>query len=69
MAQHDLFITIKNLIIQSRLRVFRKASSELLESYWQIGKLIVEDEQDGKRRANYGKETLKNIQDYITNTF
>ncbi|WP_443947601.1 hypothetical protein [Pedobacter sp. AW1-32] len=32
-----------------------------MESYWQIGKLIVEDEQDGKLRADYGKETLKKI--------
>lgn len=37
------------------------ANSTLLLTYWQIGKLIVEDEQKGKERAAYGKFTLKNL--------
>jgi hypothetical protein len=36
-------------------------NSNLLETYWQIGKQIVEDEQQGKSRADYGKNVLKNL--------
>jgi len=38
----------------------------LLESYWQIGKLIVEDEQKGATRAAYGEKVLKNLANALT---
>ncbi|PWS29890.1 PDDEXK nuclease domain-containing protein [Pedobacter paludis] len=68
-AKKDLFSAVKEIIVQSRLRIFRVANSALLESYWQIGKLIVEDEQQGKLRADYGKETLKNLSKQLTFEF
>ena len=60
-SNNDLFSAIKQIINQSRLKVFRAANSVLLKSYWQIGKLIVEDEQKGNLRADYEKSTLKNL--------
>lgn len=36
------------------------ANFALLVTYWEIGRLIVEDEQQGKERADYGKYTLEN---------
>ena len=56
-----LFLSVKELIIQSRTRAYRMVNSVLLETYWHIGKLIVEDEQQGKQRAEYGKAVLKNL--------
>lgn len=64
-----LFLEIKEIIFQSRQRVFRIANSALLETYWQIGKLIVEDEQEGKDRADYGKFILKNLANQLTLEF
>ena len=69
LAESVLFNAIKEIIIQSRLRVFRVANSALLESYWHIGKLIVEDEQQGKHRADYGKATLKKLSNQLTIEF
>lgn len=69
LTQNNLFSAIKEIIIQSRLRVFRAANSALLESYWHIGKLIVEDELQGKSRAGYGKSTLKNLSIQLTHEF
>ena len=69
LSKNDLFNAIKEIINQSRLKVFRTANSALLESYWQIGKLIVEDEQQGKLRADYGKATLKNLSNQLTLEF
>lgn len=54
-----LFEAIKEVIIRAQQNVFRQANSALLESYWHIGRLIVEEEQSGKIRATYGEETLK----------
>lgn len=64
-----LFQSVKELVIQSREKVFRMANSTLLLTYWQIGKLIVEDEQKGKERAAYGKYTLKNLSKKLTLEF
>jgi len=38
-------------------------------TYWQIGQLIVEAEQQGKQRAEYGKYTLKNLSKQLTLEF
>ena len=38
-------------------------------TYWNIGKIIVEDESDGNSRAEYGKEILKNISEKLTEEF
>lgn len=69
LTTNGLFNAIREIITQSRLKVFRAANSALLESYWQIRKLIVEDEQQGKLRADYGKATLKNLSVQLTLEF
>jgi predicted nuclease of restriction endonuclease-like (RecB) superfamily len=67
--QTPLFSEIKEIILQSRQRVFRMANSVLLETYWEIGRVIIEDEQKGKDRADYGKATLKNLANQLTFEF
>jgi len=61
LANNGLFQAVKEIILRSRQRVFRMANSALLDTYWHIGKLIVEEEQKGNERAEYGKATLKNL--------
>ncbi|KFC18754.1 YhcG family protein [Chryseobacterium sp. FH1] len=68
-SEDSLFFSVKEIINQSRERVFRLANSTLLLSYWQIGQLIVEDEQQGKDRATYGKFVLKNLSEKLTLEF
>jgi len=68
-SENSLFLSVKEIINQSRERVFRVANSTLLLTYWQIGQLIVEDEQQGKERAEYGKFVLKNLSKKLTFEF
>ena len=68
-SEDPLFQSVKEIIVQSREKVFRMANSTLLLTYWQIGKLIIEDEQKGKERAAYGKYTLKNLSKKLTLEF
>lgn len=65
----SLFFVIKDIVLQSRQRVLRITNSVLLDTYWEIGRLIVEDEQAGKERADYGKFTLKKLADQLTFEF
>lgn len=64
--KNDLFNFVKKIIIQSHLKVYRTANPEVTESYWQISKLIVEDDQKGKARADYEKSTSKNLSQQFT---
>lgn len=67
--KNDLFNFVKKIIIQSRLKVYRTANAEVTESHWQMGKLIVEDDQQGKARAGYEKSTSKNLSQQFTIEF
>ena len=64
-----IYQTIKEIILQARQRIFRAANSTLLETYWLIGQTIVEDEQNGNLKAEYGKATLKNLARQLTIDF
>ena len=41
----------------------------MVEAYWEIGRRIVEEEQNGKERAEYGKEILQNLSKELTEEF
>ncbi len=64
-----LIDSVKELIIHSRQKLYQIANSALLETYWEIGKLIVEDEQSGNAKAQYGKATLKKLSEALTQEF
>jgi predicted nuclease of restriction endonuclease-like (RecB) superfamily len=67
--EDTLFLSVKEIITQAREKIFRIANSTLLLTYWQIGQLIVEDEQKGMERATYGKYTLKNLSQKLSLEF
>lgn len=69
LPSNPIYQSIKEIIQRSRERVYRMANSALLETYWQIGKLIIEDEQKGNAKAKYGKATLKNLATQLTLEF
>ncbi|HBF09884.1 MAG TPA: DUF1016 domain-containing protein, partial [Gammaproteobacteria bacterium] len=53
-------------IQQARDQVKRAVNTAMVQSYWQIGCLIVEDEQQGQERAAYGKQQLKHLSQVLT---
>ena len=53
--------SIKEIILTSRRNIVRSVNTEMLSAYWNIGRLIVEDEQENQERAQYGEQTLKHI--------
>jgi predicted nuclease of restriction endonuclease-like (RecB) superfamily len=55
---NSLIIDIGKLLEQGRRQAFKTINSILVKSYWSIGKKIIEFEQDGKMRAEYGKKLL-----------
>lgn len=56
-----LLNNIREIIAQARERVARSVNHELTLAYWHIGKVILEEEQKGKERAEYGKYLVKEL--------
>src|SRR4051812_46559274 len=57
----SLFKRITGRIDQARQHVQHTINVEMIEAYWLIGHDIVEEEQYGKERAEYGKAVLKGL--------
>lgn len=60
---------IRNLLIHSRQNLAQTVNSAMVQTYWNIGRIIVEDEQAGEQRAQYGKKQLEFISDKLTIEF
>lgn len=60
---------IKKLLENARANVAQQVNTELLNTYWQIGRIIVEYEQRNELRAEYGKQTLKELSKVLTAEF
>jgi len=64
-----LFARVNNLISNARLHVERSVNHEMVKTYFLIGKEIVEEEQKGKERAEYGKQILQKLSRRLQNEY
>jgi len=60
---------IKEILETARNRVYRTANSEMIVAYWNIGRIIVEEEQKGSDRADYGKLLVETLSFKLTSEF
>ena len=60
---------IRNIIIEARHKAYSAINTAMVEAYWLTGKRIVEEEQGGKERADYGKQILKELSAELTKEF
>ncbi|MCT4261235.1 DUF1016 domain-containing protein [Elizabethkingia anophelis] len=69
MADLAYISEIRNILAQARMKAYQSVNSVMVEAYWLIGKRIVEEEQNGKERAEYGEALLKNLSVALTKEF
>lgn len=60
---------IRTIITRARNRAYQSINETLIRSNWEIGKRIVEEEQLGKQRADYGIQLIKSISQQLTTEF
>lgn len=65
---NNLYYNIKELIDSSRNRVYRTVNIEMINLYWNIGKMII-DKQGGKNRAKYGDLLIEGISKKLTERY
>jgi len=59
---------IKDVIISSRNKVSYEVNNTMLFAYWNVGRIIVENEQNGNIKAEYGKQVMKELSKELRKT-
>lgn len=66
---NQLLSDVRQVIQQARTKVQYAVNRAMVQTYWQIGHLIVEHEQRGESRAGYGKQQLESLARHLTGEF
>ena len=62
----DFYDEVRAMLNQARQKAYASINIAMVEAYWQIGRRIVEEEQIGKERANYGEFLIKELSRQLT---
>ena len=65
----DLYRQIRDVLTQARARAWQAVNFEMVACYWEIGRLIVEEEQRGAARADYGKRLIRDLSKRLSMEF
>ncbi len=66
---NTLYAEIRAVLEKARSSAYRAVNFAMVQAYWQIGYLILEHEQEGKERAEYGKALLKEVSERLSHVF
>ena len=64
-----LYESIRSVLLESRSHAYQAVNTAMLMAYWSVGRLIVEDEQHGKERGDYGKGVLSALSERLVKEF
>lgn len=65
----DIYLAVVHYIRNARENVVKSVNAEQVIAYWHIGKAIVEKEQQGQARADYGKQLIKELSKRLNKEF
>ncbi len=65
----QLFLEVRAILAQGKQRAYSAINAAMIESYWLVGKRIVEEELNGEKRAAYGEEVVKQLSVALTVEF
>jgi len=66
---NNLLDRIANILVETGTKVVREINKTQVLAYWEIGREIVEFEQKGQLRAEYGEELIKRLSEDMTEKF
>src|SRR3990172_6461571 len=68
-SRSDFYQSVAEILRAARANAYRAVNFAMVEAYWNVGRMIVEEEQKGKERAEYGAALLKNLSNRLTGEF
>ncbi|GJM61258.1 hypothetical protein PEDI_18100 [Persicobacter diffluens] len=69
LSNMQFFEKVAALLNQARNHIARSVNATMTKTYFEIGRMIVEEEQPGEERAAYGKELLADLSKRLTSEF
>lgn len=69
MLPSALVSDVRSIIDRGRRQAYSAVSSAMVETYWHIGRRIVEEEQQGEHRAEYGTQLIKQLSAALTHEY
>ena len=66
---NTLVTDLRQIIDQGRRQAYISINASMIQTYWNVGKRIVEEEQNGETRAEYGAELLKKLSQELVPEF
>jgi predicted nuclease of restriction endonuclease-like (RecB) superfamily len=63
------YLSIKGILEKARSTAYRAVNVAMVQAYWEIGRIIVEEEQKGAERAEYGKGLIKELSRRLTKDY
>ena len=69
LTNNNIYQEIKELLYSAKNRIYQTINTTMTQTYFQIGKRIVEEEQGGETRAEYGSALLKNLSSELIKEF
>lgn len=67
--RRDFYQSIAGILRAARANAYRAVNFAMVEAYWNVGRMIVEEEQRGQERAEYGAALLRNLSIRLTQEF
>ena len=65
----NLIDRIANILVEARTKVVREINKAQVLAYYEIGREVIEFEQKGRVRAEYGEELIKRLSEDMTEKF
>ena len=65
-SAEPLYREIRSVLESARAGAYRAVNAAMVQAYWQVGRLIVEHEQKGRRRAGYGEAVIATLAERLT---
>lgn len=70
MLEKSIFLeTVGNILQQAKRQAKTAVNISMVYAYYEIGKAIITEEQNGSEKAEYGKYILTNLSEYLTENF
>ena len=68
-VNNDFLQSVSDVLAQARKNAKTAVNLSMVYAYFEIGRMIVEEEQHGENRAAYGKQLLRELSAYLTGAF
>ena len=69
LQNEDIYSNVKYILTNARQKVYSAVNFAMVEAYWNVGKMIVENQQNGNKQSEYGEYLIKFLSKRLTEDF